>query len=68
MDKKQVRFSIWYVVVALWVVALIQLFVAPAFGPSELSYSDFKAAVAGGKVEEVSISTATGRSARCARA
>jgi cell division protease FtsH len=59
MDKKQLRFSIWYVVIALWVVALIQLFVAPAFGPSELSYSDFKSAVVGGKVEEVSISTAT---------
>jgi cell division protease FtsH len=59
MDKKQLRFSVWYVVVALWVVALIQLFVTPAFGPSELSYSDFKAAVVGGKVEEVSISPAT---------
>ncbi|HET8761145.1 MAG TPA: ATP-dependent metallopeptidase FtsH/Yme1/Tma family protein, partial [Nitrospiria bacterium] len=56
MDKKQVRFSVWYLVIALWVIALIQLFVAPAFGPSELSYSEFKAAVAAGKVDDVSIS------------
>jgi cell division protease FtsH len=55
MDKKQLRFSVWYVVAALWVLALIQLFVAPAFSPSELSYSDFKAAVAAGKVDDVSI-------------
>jgi cell division protease FtsH len=55
MDKKQLRFSLWYVVVALWVLALIQLFVAPAFSPSELSYSDFKAAAGAGKVEDVSI-------------
>jgi cell division protease FtsH len=58
MDKKQIRFSIWYLVVALWVVALIQLFVAPAFGPEELPYSEFKDAVAAEKIEEVSISTA----------
>jgi cell division protease FtsH len=57
MDPKLRRFSIWYVFIALWALMLFQIFVTPFFAPTELSYSDFKAAVAVGKVEEVSISS-----------
>jgi cell division protease FtsH len=57
MDPKQKRFSIWYVFIALWVLMLFQIFVTPFFNPTEISYSDFKAAVAANKVEEVSISS-----------
>ncbi|MBI4400563.1 MAG: ATP-dependent metallopeptidase FtsH/Yme1/Tma family protein [Nitrospirae bacterium] len=56
MDPKQKQFSIWYVFVALWALMLIQIFVAPLFNPTEIPYSEFKAAVTADKVEEVSIS------------
>lgn len=57
MDPKQKQFSIWYVFIALWALMLFQIFVTPFFHPTELSYSDFKTAVAAGKVEEVAISS-----------
>ena len=57
MDTKKIRFSVWYLVVALWLIALLQLFVTPAFSPAALSYTEFKAAVAAGKIAEVSVST-----------
>src|SRR5207249_11202661 len=57
MDPKQKQFSIWYVFIALWALMLIQIFVTPFLflKPMEIPYSEFKAAVAEGKVEEVSI-------------
>jgi len=55
MDTKRWKFSIWYIVVALWLLALFQLFITPIFSPTEISYSEFKEAVAAGKVAEVSI-------------
>src|SRR5690349_5646348 len=36
---------------------LIQLFVTPYFNPTEIPYSEFKQAIASGKVQEVSISS-----------
>ncbi len=57
MDPKQKQFSIWYVFIALWAIMLFQMFVTPYFAPSEIPYSEFKAAVAAGKVEEVSVSS-----------
>jgi cell division protease FtsH len=57
MDTKRWKFSIWYIVVALWLLTLFQLFVAPIFNPTEISYSEFKDAVAAGKVAEVSIAS-----------
>src|SRR3989304_865565 len=56
MDTKKIRFSVWYLVVALWLIALLQIFVTPAFSPAELSYTEFKTAVAGAKVDEISVS------------
>src|SRR5438093_2009251 len=60
MDPKQKQFSIWYVFIALWALMLIQIFVTPFLflKPMEIPYSEFKAAVAAGKVEEVSIGSA----------
>ncbi len=59
MDPKQRQFSIWYILIALWALLLFQFFVSPIFSPTEIPYSEFKAAVAAGKVAEVSISTTT---------
>ncbi len=60
MDPKQKQFSIWYVFIALWALMLIQIFVTPFFflKPMEIPYSEFKAAVAAGKVEEISVGSA----------
>jgi len=58
MDPKQKQFSIWYVFIALWALMLFQIFVAPYFNPMEIPYSEFKAAVAAGKVVEISVGSA----------
>ena len=57
MDTKQKRFSIWFVFIAIWALLLLQIFVLPSFAPLEIPYSEFKAAVAEGRVEEVAISS-----------
>ena len=57
MNTKHWKFSVWYIVAALWLLVLFQLFVTPIFSPTELPYSEFKAAVAAGKVAEVSIAS-----------
>jgi len=57
MNPKQKQFSIWYVFIAIWALMLFQVFVTPFFNPTEIPYSEFKASVATGKVEEVSISS-----------
>jgi cell division protease FtsH len=57
MDTQKWRFSVWYIVAALWLLALFQLFVTPIFNPVEIPYSQFKNDIANGKVAEVSIST-----------
>jgi len=57
MDTQKWRFSVWYIVAALWLLALFQLFVTPIFNPVEIPYSQFKSDVAAGKVAEVSISS-----------
>ncbi|TAJ22925.1 MAG: ATP-dependent metallopeptidase FtsH/Yme1/Tma family protein [Nitrospirae bacterium] len=58
MNPKQKQFSIWYIFIALWALMLFQIFVTPYFNPTEIPYSEFKAAIAAGNVEEVSVSPA----------
>lgn len=58
MDTQRWKFSVWYIVAAFWLLALFQLFVTPIFNPTEIPYSEFKDAVANGRVAEVSISSA----------
>jgi len=57
MNPQQKQFSIWYIFIALWAMMLLQIFVAPLFNPTEIPYSEFKAAVAADQVEDVSISS-----------
>ncbi len=56
MDPKARQFSLWYIILAFWLLLLFQTFVTPILGPQEVSYSEFKKAVAEGKVFEVAIS------------
>ncbi len=55
MDPKQRQFSIWYLFIALWVLILIQTFLPSFLNPTEIPYSEFKEAVAAGKVTEVAV-------------
>ncbi|MBM4121879.1 MAG: ATP-dependent zinc metalloprotease FtsH [Nitrospira sp.] len=57
MNPKQKQFSIWYVLIAIWGLMLFQVVVTPFLNPTEIPYSEFKASVTAGKVEEVSISS-----------
>ncbi len=57
MDPKQRQFSLWYIILAFWVILLLQTFVTPFFGPQDVPYSDFKQAIAEDKVLEVAISS-----------
>ena len=53
--KKAIRFSIWYLLLALWVLFLINiLFIAPQ-KTEEISYSQFKDLLAEDRVTEVTI-------------
>lgn len=59
MEKGKLKFSIWYVIFALWALLMLQVFIMPFFHPGQISYSEFKAAVAADKVVEVAISPTT---------
>jgi cell division protease FtsH len=54
-EKKKLRLSIGYLILGLWVVLLLQQVLAAYLRPNRLPYSEFKAAVAAGKVEEVAV-------------
>jgi cell division protease FtsH len=55
MDQKQKWFSVSYVVIAIWALLLFQLLVARYTQPLQVPYSEFKAAIAAGNVEEVAV-------------
>src|SRR5262249_40589357 len=54
MDRKKTWFSVSYVIIALWGVLLFQLVISRVTQPTEIPYSEFKAAVEADKVAEVS--------------
>jgi cell division protease FtsH len=54
-EKKKVRFSIGYLIVAFWAVLLLQQVFSAYLQPARTSYSDFKAAVDGGRVTDVAV-------------
>ncbi|MES1164111.1 MAG: ATP-dependent zinc metalloprotease FtsH [Verrucomicrobiota bacterium] len=54
-EKKKPKFSIGYLIIAFWAVLLLQQALSGYLQPPRTSYSDFKAAVEGDKVEDVAI-------------
>ena len=54
-EKKKLRLSFGYLILGLWAVLLVQQVLSAYLRPNRISYTDFKAAVAQGKVEEVAI-------------
>lgn len=54
MDKHQ-RFSLWYLLIAIWGVLLLNNLFVSLYGPKTLAYSEFLTKLKAGDVEEVSI-------------
>jgi cell division protease FtsH len=56
MEKDQKRFSLWYVLLTLWALLLVQGYFMRSLQPQRISYTEFKEAVATGRVHEVQVS------------
>ena len=54
--KKHYKFSIWYFIVGIWIVLLMQNYLATSFAVKTIPYSEFVAYLEQGKVAEVAIS------------
>src|SRR5579862_3910519 len=54
-EKKKLKFSLGYLIIAFWAVLLLQQVFTAYLQPARTSYSDFKTAVAAGRVAEVAI-------------
>lgn len=53
--EKHHKFSIWYVLIAVWIVLILQNFMAQKFAIQHIPYSDFIRALQDGRVFEVAI-------------
>jgi cell division protease FtsH len=54
-EKKKLKFSIGYLIIAFWAVLLLQQVFSAYLQPTRTSYSDFKAALGAGRVTDVAI-------------
>ena len=54
MEKHQ-RFSIWYVLIAIWGVFLLNNLIVSNYGPKNLAYSEFLTRLRAGEITEVSV-------------
>jgi cell division protease FtsH len=54
-DKKRFKFSLGYLILAFWVVLLLQQILSVYLQPARMPYSEFKAVLAAGKIEEVAV-------------
>ena len=54
--EKQHKFSIWYILVGIWIVLLMQNFIAHMFAVKTIDYSQFLDLLKDGKVKEIAIS------------
>jgi cell division protease FtsH len=54
-EKKKLKFSVGYLIIAFWAVLLLQQALSAYLQPNRTSYTDFKAAVNSGRVEEVAV-------------
>ncbi|MDY6838436.1 MAG: ATP-dependent zinc metalloprotease FtsH [Thermodesulfobacteriota bacterium] len=53
--EKQYKFSIWYVLIAIWIVLILQNMIFQFFSVERVPYSEFVKALQGGKVIEVAV-------------
>ena len=55
--EKQHKFSIWYVILGIWFVLILQNYMISAFAIKTITYSEFLNLLKQGKIEEVAISS-----------
>jgi cell division protease FtsH len=53
--EKHHKFSIWYVLIAIWIVLILQHSIAQTFRVQQISYSEFLKALQDGRVTEVTV-------------
>ncbi|NMC49596.1 MAG: ATP-dependent zinc metalloprotease FtsH, partial [Desulfovibrio sp.] len=53
--EKHYKFSIWYVIIAIWGVFLLNNLIVSAYGPKNLPYSDFLTALKNGEIVDVAV-------------
>ncbi len=53
--EKQYKFSVWYVLVAVWIVLILQNMIVQMFAVERVPYSDFVKALQEGRVSEVAV-------------
>ena len=54
-EKKKLKFSVGYLIIAFWAILLLQQVFSAYLQPTRTSYSDFKAALGAGRVTDVAI-------------
>jgi cell division protease FtsH len=54
-EKKKLKFSLGTLILAFWVVLLLQQVLSTYLQPARMSYTDFKGAVVAGRVEDVAV-------------
>ena len=57
--EKKARFSVWYVLLGVWVVLLIQNLLISAFSVERIPYSQFLKILQEGKIQEIAVSQNT---------
>jgi cell division protease FtsH len=53
--EKRIKFSTWYVFLAIWAVLIIHGFIVQSFQVKTIPYSDFLSSLAKGEIEEITI-------------
>ncbi|MBA4423462.1 MAG: cell division protein FtsH, partial [Syntrophus sp. (in: bacteria)] len=54
--QKHYKFSLWYVVLGIWVVLIVQNYIASMFAAQIIPYSQFLALLKSGKITEIAVS------------
>jgi len=54
--EKRYKFSLWYILIGIWVVLIAQSYISSMFVVETIPYSSFLDSVKSGKVREVAIS------------
>ena len=54
--EKQHKFSLWYVILGIWVVLIVQNYIASMYASQVIPYSQFLSLLKAGKVTEIAVS------------
>ena len=54
--EKQHKFSLWYVILGIWVVLIVQNYIASMYAAQVIPYSQFLTLLKAGKITEIAVS------------